>query len=403
MRRGTFQLMKSVNKSLVLNKIRTSEPTSRAQIAKETKLTPPTVSSIVKELIEEELVVESDLGESQGGRKPTMLLINHNAFYIIGVDAGARSIKCFAGNLSGEVIARAEPKTITKPISKEEFMEKMIDIIQSVLNSLSDPNKVLGIGVAMHGVVDVDRGISLVASDLNFHDMPIKDELESTFNMIVQVENDVRAMALGESWFNVGGNAESMLAVNLGARGVGAGLVIDGKLYHGVANLAGEVGHMTIDLSGDLCDCGSRGCFQTFATGDAIAKRARETLAIPDDSDAGELTSEQIYQKAIAGNEALAGMLKETGEIIGIALTNLIHVINPGRIVLGGGVSKAESLILPVVKETIKQRGLTPEAKQTSVGITTFGDDATLMGALSLLLVELFEGNVIGADVEIPS
>ena len=422
MKRGTFQLMKSVNKSLVLNKIRTNQPISRAQIAKDTKLTPPTVSSIVRELLAEDLVVESSLGESQGGRKPTMLLINQDALCVIGVDAGADWIKCFVSNLSGKIVARVEPKSIKRPITEADFLADLIEVIHSALDSLSKPDKVMGIGVAMHGVVDVENGLSLVAPNLGLRDIPIMEALEKEFEMIVKVENDVRAMALGESWLNQLDHIGSMLMVNMGS-GVGAGLVIDGKLYHGAADLAGEVGHMTIDLNGDVCTCGNKGCFQTFASGDAIVKQAKSfikqalqqgnqidpsrysAVQLTEDLQAliqqnaedyqqfldEDITFEDIHNKAIKGDEICVHLLRKIGEIIGIALTNLVHVINPDLIVLGGSVSKAKAFILPVITEMIQQRGLTKEAKQTKIAVTAFGDDATLMGAVSLLLVELFE------------
>ncbi len=151
----------------------------------------------------------------------------------------------------------------------------------------------------------------------------------------VKVENDARAMALGESWFGDQGEVDSMLAVNIG-RGVGAGLVIDGKLYHGAQDIAGEVGHMTIDLHGEICECGNRGCLQTFITGPAIARRAMKGIVAHD-----PITAEKVYELAISGNEEFATILKETGRVIGIGLTNLIHIINPEKIVLGGGVTKA--------------------------------------------------------------
>src|SRR5690606_6867859 len=200
MKRGTFQLMKSVNKSIVLNKIRTSEPISRAQIAKETKLTPPTVSSIVRELIEQELVVESELGKSQGGRKPTMLLINKNGYYVIGVDAGPRTIKCVLSNLSGQLKDRAVV-SIDPPLTNETFLTLLKDSVKKILQKVRNPEKVIGIGVAMHGVVDFETGTSLVAPILQLKNIPIKEELERALNFEVKVENDARAMALGESWF----------------------------------------------------------------------------------------------------------------------------------------------------------------------------------------------------------
>ena len=426
MKRGTFQLMKSVNKSLILNKIRTNQPISRAQIAKETRLTPPTVSSIVKELIEENLVIESNLGESRGGRKPTMLLINQDACYIIGVDAGPKLIHCVASDLSGKEISRAEPVIIQKQTSEEGFLSDLTTIIRSVIDTIPNIEKIMGIGVAMHGVVDVEAGISRVAPNLGLRDIPIREVLEKEFNVIVKVENDVRCMALGEYWFNNHSNVDSMLAVNMG-NGVGAGLVIDGKLYHGAADLAGEVGHMTIDLNGDVCACGNRGCFQTFATSDALIKRAKtfllhgnkpveaEDTVQPQHQDTKDETpnmvqhdtqqtvtkgSRQIdknftvtdlYNMAEAGDPRARQILIETGEVIGVALTNLIHTINPDMIVLGGRVAKTENITLPIIKETIQKRVLTAGAKETRVETVTFGDDATLKGSIALLLIELFE------------
>src|SRR5699024_6518708 len=200
MQRGTFQLMKSVNKSIILNKIRTSEPISRAQIAKDTKLTPPTVSSIVRELIEQKLVTESELGESKGGRKPTMLLVNKNGFYVIGVDAGPKTIECILSNLSGQIKDRIVV-SIEFPLTNDSFLDLLKSGIQKILQSVEERSKILGIGMAMHGVVDVETGTSLFAPILQLSNIPIKEELEQEFDLVVQVENDARAMALGESWF----------------------------------------------------------------------------------------------------------------------------------------------------------------------------------------------------------
>ncbi|WP_405097050.1 ROK family protein [Oceanobacillus sp. FSL H7-0719] len=383
MKRGTFQLMKSVNKSIILNKIRTSEPISRAQIAKETELTPPTVSSIVKELIEQDIVAESDLGKSQGGRKPTMLSINKNGFYVIGVDAGPKSVECILSNLSGQIKNRVSI-TIESSLTNESFLTLLKESIGDILKRVDDLEKVAGIGVAMHGVVDVESGTSLFAPILQLRNIPIKEELERAFDLVVKVENDARAMALGESWFGNHGNPPSMVAVNLGS-GVGAGVVLDGKLYHGSKDLAGEVGHMTIDMNGERCECGSRGCLQTFVSAPSIVRHANKKMP-----EKNIHSSRQLYQLALQGDKDCIQMLEETGSIIGIGLTNLVHVINPEIIIVGGGVSKAEKFIMPPIEKMIQESGLTQEARETKVVTTSLGDDATSLGAVSLLLVELF-------------
>ncbi|TWT27093.1 ROK family transcriptional regulator [Planomicrobium sp. CPCC 101110] len=386
MQRGTFQLMKSVNKSIVLNKIRTAEPISRAQIAKETSLTPPTVSSIVKELMEQGLVRESVLGHSSGGRKPTMLHINTAAFYVVGVDAGPESVECVLTDLTGAIFQRTS-KVLENPLTNERFLSDVKEAISALLQAGgAEQEKIIGIGVAMHGVVDVKTGTSLVAPILNLRNIPIREVLEEEFNLTVRVENDARAMALGESWFGGHDDADSMVAVNIG-RGVGAGIVINGKLYHGAQGIAGEFGHMTVDINGEICECGNRGCLQTFISGAAIAKRAKSRLKEQD----GKLTAREIFELAESGRSDCVELLHETGHIMGVGLTNLIHVINPGEIVLGGGVMKSEKFLMPAALAAIRQKVLTPEAKQTRVTVSRLGDEATVLGAVSLLLVELFD------------
>lgn len=384
MKRGTFQLMKSVNKSIILNKIRTSEPISRAQIAKETKLTPPTVSSIVKELISQNIVVESEFGESKGGRKPTMLLINKNGFYVVGVDAGPMSIDCVLSNLAGEIMNRVSIP-IDSSLTNDSFLNLLKSSIATILDMVDESTEVLGIGVAMHGVVDVATGTSLFAPNIQLSHIPIKEELEREFGLEVKVENDARAMALGESWFGNYGDPSSMVAVNLGS-GVGAGVVIDGKLYHGSKYLAGEIGHMTIDMNGERCECGNRGCLQTFVSAPSIVKHANKKMPYKKIE-----SNEQIYQLALSNDEDCIKMLEEVGEIIGIGLTNLIHVINPEVVILGGGVSKAGKFIMPSIQKTIKERGLSKEARETRIVTSKLGDDATPLGAVALLLFELFD------------
>ncbi|WP_307892986.1 ROK family transcriptional regulator [Bacillus swezeyi] len=386
MQRGTFQLMKSVNKSIILNKIRTSEPISRAQIAKETRITPPTVSSIVKELIDQGLVKESTLGHSSGGRKPTMLHINTGAFYVIGVDAGPETVECILTDLAGDIFQRTS-SLLEKPLTNDMFMAVLKENIDTILSQSSvDQEKIIGIGIAMHGVVDAETGTSLIAPILNLTNIPIKEALEKEFNLTVKVENDARAMALGESWFGGHGDVDSMAAVNIG-RGVGAGIVISGKLYHGAQGIAGELGHMIIDMNGEICECGNRGCLQTLVSGPAIAERGRKQLK----ERAGGLTAQDMFEMAQSGNQTCIDLFHETGSIIGIGLTNFIHLVNPSKMVLGGGVMKGEKFMMPAIVETIQKKALTAEARQTEVAVTRLGEEATLLGAVSLLLTELFD------------
>lgn len=395
MKRGSFQEMKSLNKSIILTKILNEGPISRAQIAKETKLTPPTVGTLVKELIDQKMVLESSQGVSKGGRKPTMLIINQKAYYMIGLDAGPSKIDAILTDLSGKVMTNVEYK-LSLPMTEEQFLTALIDATEAILKQSTEyVDDIIGIGVAMHGVVDAETGYSLYAPNLDLHNMPIADTLSNHFSYLVKVENDARALALAETWFGQGKNSERLVVVNIG-NGVGAGVTIDGELYRGESHIAGEIGHMTIDLHGERCTCGNRGCLQTLISGPAISARTKKLIddgAVTSLSQVEQLTAFDVYQAAEAGDPFACEVLQATGSYIGIGLTNVIHTLNPSQIVLAGGVSKASKYILPMIKTTIDERALTKTAKQTMISISELGDHSSAIGAVALIIVELFAKN----------
>lgn len=394
---GSFQLMKSLNRSIILNTIREKGPISRAEIAKMTKLTPPTVSNIVKELLETQLVIESNQGVSRGGRKPTMLVINARNFYLIGLDVGPSDIRIIMTDLNANIVEELETD-IPSDVTNDGLIHLMKTSVYSLLKKRPmDQEHMIGIGVGMHGMVDVEKGVSLFAPNLHLRDIPIKAALEQEFKMLVKVENDARAMALGEAWFGNGNGAESVVCVNVG-RGIGAGIIINGKLFHGEHFLGGEIGHMTIDIDGPPCSCGNSGCLQAIAAGPVISEKAARAIAMGRESllsdlvqgDLNQINGEKVYQAAKAGDELSKEILTETGRFLGVGLTNLIHTLDPDRIVVGGGVSNSGEFILDPIKKTIEQRALTSSAKKTDIVLSKLGEHATAIGAVSLLLVELF-------------
>ncbi|MDX8045129.1 ROK family transcriptional regulator [Gracilibacillus sp. S3-1-1] len=392
MQRGSFQWMKSINKSIVLNKIRTEGSISRAQIAKETQLTPPTVGSIVKELLAQGLIKESQLGASQGGRKPTMLVLNTKGFYIIGIDVGPAAVRFIISDLSGSIVDEME-QAITHSIQKNSFLSMLTNGVEQLMQRHKSL-QFIGIGVAMHGVVDAETGMSIFAPNLNLRNLPIKEYLENAFHLEVKVENDAKLLALGEAWFNNQMTNKSMIAVNVG-RGIGAGIVINGQLYSGEHGIAGEIGHMMIDLHGEKCTCGNNGCLQTIASGPAIAERMVELLEEGNPSSLASyqepVTAEMIHKEATKGDRLAKEVLNETGTYLGIALTNLIHVFNPSAIIIGGGVAKAEAFILQPIKETIRSKAISEQAKNTPVLLASLGEYGSSLGAVALILSDIFE------------
>ncbi|WP_347862288.1 ROK family protein [Salimicrobium sp. PL1-032A] len=249
----------------------------------------------------------------------------------------------------------------------------------------------------MHGIVDPVSGMSLYAPAFHLRNIPIKETLEETFQLMVKVENDARAMTLGEYWFGHGNDTDDVVGINVG-NGIGAGIMVKGKMFHGYHNLAGELGHMTIDLSGPKCTCGNYGCLQALSAGPAIAERARKELKMGKTSKLQELTGGDleridgalVYEAALAGDELSIELLRQTGRYLGIGLTNLIHTINPARMIIGGGVSKSGTFLLEGIEETIRTRALTEKAKETSIVLSKLGDHASAIGACVLVLEEFF-------------
>jgi N-acetylglucosamine repressor len=381
---GSFQLMKLQNKSQVLNTIRISGPISRAEVAKHTRLTPPTVTNLAAELIHSGLVIESETGTSTGGRKPILLTVNYEAFQIIGIDIGISNIKLVVTDLSGRMIHQSKVP-MPSPIDQHALLQQVSSFIQELLNKdWGKPKHILGIGVGMHGLVDPEKGISIFAPNLKLRQIPIRAFLEAEFNIPVFVENDAMSMALGERWFGDGSDTDQFISVNIGM-GVGAGIYLNGELYRGTTNSAGEIGHTVIDLEGELCSCGNIGCLQTLVTGPSIAKQGLEHgILIKENA-----TGEAVFEAAINGNASARGIFEHIGTHLGIGLANLTNTLNPQKIILGGGVSRSHEFFMPALRESLYSRVL-ETSKHVNVVVTQLGEYATAIGAATIVLQVTF-------------
>ncbi|MEC1903555.1 ROK family transcriptional regulator [Priestia megaterium] len=394
---GSFKLMKSLNRTLILNIIRKDGPISRAEIAKIAKLTPPTVTNIVHELLEAQLVKESEMGVSTGGRKPILLTINAESFYVIGLDVGIHKIRAVAADLNA-VIKNEQVVTIQKGIGKEELIQLLIKQVNEMMqNTNLSKDKIIGIGVGMHGVVDSKEGVALYAPNFGLKNIPIKDRLEEVFQLPVKVENDAKVLALGEKWFGYGINIQNMVCLNVGI-GIGAGIIIDDKLFNGKNGIAGEIGHTAIDLNGPKCSCGNYGCLQALSSGDAIREHMLKEINLGRKTKVVELVQGElemiegkiIHEAAILGDELAREVLTKSGRYLGVGIANLINVMNPDLVVISGGVSKAGHYILDPIKEVVADRVLNEEAKKTNVLQSKLGDHGTAIGAITLVLADLF-------------
>ena len=394
---GSFQGMKSLNKSAILNVVREHGLISRAEIAKLTKLTPPTVTNLVGELIDTKLVIETDLGESTGGRKPILLSINSSAFHVVGVYAGPKKVKAVAATLDGNVVTQAEAKYEVNPTA-EQFLKTLADVIETVIRG-ADPKmeSILGVGVGMHGLVDSEQGISIFAPHLNFRNIAIKGYLEDKFNLPVEVENDIRAQAIGESWFGQGKCVPNFILFRVGT-GVGAGIILDHQLYRGTSYTAGEIGHTTIDINGPKCSCGNYGCLETMVGGAALAGRAQQAIRLGKKSileemcqgDIDLIDGKMLYLAASKEDQVAKDVLEDTGRYLGIGIANLINILNPSLIILSGGVLGSADYLMDSLRKTVERRALAKPAQAVSIVLSELGENAIAIGAFTLLLKKIF-------------
>lgn len=393
---GSFQLMKSMNRSLVLTTIRNEGPISRADIAKRTALTPPTVTNIAGELLEEKLIVESEVGASSGGRKPILLKLNAQAFSIVGIDVGVHTIKSMLTDLDAGVI-REERRTMPARPDAAVFLAVLASSAAELIEAAGAQRPVIGIGIGMHGLVDPTEGVSVFAPNLRLRNVRIREHLEQAFGIPVYLENDVAAMALGELWFGGGHDSDHFICVNIGI-GVGAGIILNRQLYRGSSYSAGEIGHTTVDLNGPRCACGNYGCLQTLVSGPAIAESVQNEIALgrrsllspPATGGLESITGARVYEAAQAGDELALESFRKAGRLLGISLTNLIHTLNPQKIILGGGVSQAGSLITEPLAETVKARALESSVRHLRIETSRLGERATAIGAVTIVLSRLF-------------
>ena len=340
------QLVKKENKSVVFNLIMNHSPISRADIAQKCGLNKGTVSSLVAELLEEQLIYESGPGESSGGRRPVMLLFNQGAGYSVGIDLGVNYILGVLTDLHGNIVITKNEKYIN--VSFEDTLNRVKSVISSLIDAVPpSPYGIVGIGIGAPGVVNKEGDI-LLAPNLGWKNVSLTAELENMFNVPVIVENEANAGAYGEKKFGIGQPFDDLIYVSAGI-GIGTGIIINGELYKGINGYSGEFGHMTIDKNGMQCRCGNKGCWELYASEQSLLSKANEmNLGITNDVNLGE-----ILLLAQSEEQAAIQLLEEVGKNLGLGIINIIHAFNPQQIIIGNRLAAAKQWIEPQVRDVI--------------------------------------------------
>lgn len=382
LRDGTTRLLRTINRSAVLELVRENSPISRSQIAKQLNISLPTVMRIVDDLMAERLVRQSSLKETTKGRPASFIEFNGEAFAIVGVDLGGTKIYGMVADLAGNVqysLYRTHEENQAN--SAGDYLDGLCEFIEELLAApRPSGQRVRGIGVGAPAITLVPEGIVAWAPSLNWRNLPLQAILTDHFDVPVTVENDVNLAALGEWGFGAGKDTCSMVSITLGT-GIGAGIIIDGAIYRGCNQAAGEVGYMLPAPRFLEQRYEGFGALETLASGTGIARRAHELLEerqlpFPEE----RLDARYVFAQAELGVEWAQQVVDETVDYLALAIANISTVLDPEMIVLGGGVASNNPNHLLV--DPIRQRleGVIPFIPRLEV--SELGREAAVMGAI---------------------
>lgn len=312
--------------------------------------------------------------------------------YAIGIDLGGTNLKAGIVSSDGKLYQKLSVKTKSNA-DPQTISHQIYGLIEEIINNTHlKTTDIIGIGLSSAGLID-KKGETIVFSPNlpQWRNIPIKRMVMERFSMPCVLENDANAAAWGEKWVGAGRDASSLVMITLGT-GIGGGIIIDNKLWRGANNVAAEIGHMIIQMDGPKCNCGNYGCIEVYASATAMVRRFKEALKSGTPSllnTSGEITAKTINDAALQGDKAALNILKETGQYLGIALVNIMHVLNPEIIVLTGGMIGSGDLLMDPIKDIIKQKAFEASYKNTDVVFSQLGSDVGTIGAAGCLLKEL--------------
>ena len=376
--KATKQDTRSQNRRLVLQQVFRSESTTRAEIARSTHLTAATVSHLVSELVEQGLVRSIGTGPSAGGKPPTLYSIANDSRCVGAVDLSNGLIAGKVTDLRDQVVSRLDPRRIGK--TGEGAVRLLEDTIAELIDSATAP--LLGFGIATPGVID-DDGRVIEASNLAWRDLPLRQQLEDRFGLAVHIMNNSRAVALAE-YAQVADSTNNLIALKIG-RGVGAGIILDGRLYTGDAFGAGEIGHVGSGPDAPLCACGNRGCLEKTISVPSLATALRgHGFGTAATSDREVL--EAAATAAAQGNREAIGVIDAAGRRLGTTVATLVGVLDIHALVITGGIEALGEGLLESARSELAKRVLPALASKTLLRFGTVGPEAALQGAVSLVL-----------------
>ena len=378
----------------ILDAIKRYGPISRTDISKLIKLNIVTVSNYVNNFIEQGLVIEKGLDISSGGRRPTIVVLNPKASFVIGVDLGFAAVIAVLADLEGNVVAKA--KAVRPRDTADHVVKVLADLIDQVIQTSGvDRHKIRGIRIGASGVIDREVGTVRCTEGVASIYVPITTLLEQQFKLPTAIEHDVTTAAYGEWSLGSGTDVDIMLFMY---SGVGCGMIINGEIYHGTSGTAGEV---SIKNQADMQDVwiGNISALRPWAAHLGIPDDAREAIQqggaisrIPDlvGGDLTQLTMTTVFEAAKEGDKLAMEIVQRAGERLGIRIAFLVNLLNPGAVVIGGGIEAAGPLLLESVKKMVRLHAFEEMATAVKIVPARLGEDTVALGAAALVIRDAF-------------
>jgi predicted NBD/HSP70 family sugar kinase len=381
-------MMRDVNRSLVLDVLRTESPISRTAIARRTSLAKPTVSAIVDVLLKQGMVREAGKGGAApaGGRRPTMLEFNPSAEAFVGIHFGVTMCSVMVGDGLGQPLATVSNEAAVADPAASFAMAK--SMLRDACSKADVPEgRIAGVAAAVPGLIDRASGTCVVAPNLGWYDVPVRQRLEELLGYPTSVHNIAQAAAIAEGRIGVAQGVQSYVWVYVGT-GIGSGIIIDGEVFYGVRGFSGEIGHCPVADDGPKCRCGRVGCLETFASGPAIANEAQRLLRSGVSTSLQgvkrPITAQDVAAAAEAGDQIARDVLAHAAEMLGRGVSYLINVLNPNMVVIGGRVAQAGMSLLEPLRASIDRHAL--DAEEVPVVLSSVALEAEITGALLLAM-----------------
>jgi predicted NBD/HSP70 family sugar kinase len=382
LRRGSRELLRDLNSSLLIELVRESRPISRAALARQSGLSAATVSNIVARLIDRGILVEVATAPANGGRPPVLLDIDATGGYVIGIKLRGDGLTTVVCDLDARVVASLEAPVslVADPAAAITAIET--ETARALKRAAVPRSKVLGVGIGLSGVIDSRAGVCRFSHLLKWRDVELVAPLRRKLRLPVWVDHDMNALAIAEKWSGDGLAHRNFVTLSVG-RGIGLGIVIDRVPYRGATGASGELGHMIVEPGGAQCECGRSGCLEALVGEDAIRRRvaARHKR---------EISREELISLAAAGDAVTVEVLQDTGRKLGLAVANMVTLLNPELLIVCGEGTELGGAYLDPVVAAVRDQTFADQGRHVEVKIQRWGDEAWAVGAATLVLRESF-------------